>query len=249
MCAMSCGPLGKIAGPNGYAPSSDRVAGHVVSNVSREGLFSYFQPGATALPLEAISSEGARMWILILGLVLFFGVHSVRMVAAGYRDAQLAANEKRWKGLYSLVSLAGVLLIILGWVLGGADNSAVYTPPEWGRHVTMLLVWVAFILLASANMPAGRIKQWVKHPMLLGVGLWALGHLLANGDLFGLLTFGAFLVYAVVNRIAVISRGDPAPVVVRPRSDIVAIGAGTVLYLVFVFALHQWLFGVSPLQG
>lgn len=189
------------------------------------------------------------MWILVLGLVLFFGIHSVRMAAPGYRDTQLAANEQRWKGLYSVVSLIGVVLIILGWVFGAADNSAVYTPPEWGRHITMVLVWAAFILLASANMPAGRIKQWVKHPMLLGVGLWALGHLLANGDLFGLLTFGAFLVYAIINRIAVISRGDPAPVVVRPRSDVVSILAGTVLYAVFVLFLHQWLFGVSPLAS
>jgi uncharacterized membrane protein len=113
----------------------------------------------------------------------------------------------------------------------------------------MVLVWAAFILLASANMPAGRIKQWVKHPMLLGVGLWALGHLLANGDLFGLLTFGAFLLYAIINRIAVIPRGDPAPVVVRPRSDVISIVAGTVLYAVFVLFLHQWLFGVSPLAS
>jgi uncharacterized membrane protein len=189
------------------------------------------------------------MWILVLGLVLFFGMHSARMALPSLREAQLSANEKRWKGLYAGVSFAGLLLIILAWWVGQGDNVALYTPPDWGRHVTMLLVWVAFILLASANMPAGRIKQWVKHPMVVGVALWGLGHLLANGDLFGTLTFGAFFLYGVINRIAVIGRGDPAPVVVRPRSDLIAIVAGTVLYAIFVFALHQWLFGVSPLAA
>lgn len=187
------------------------------------------------------------MWILILGLAVFFGVHSVRMVAGGFREAQLAANEKRWKGIYSLLSLVGLALIIWGWVAFRGEAPQVYEPPAWGRHLAMALVWIAFILLAASNMPPGRIKFWVKHPMLLGVALWAAGHLLANGDLASLLLFGAFLGYAIVNRLAVISRGDPAPAMLQPRSDLVAVVAGTVLYVIFVLWLHQWLFGVSPL--
>jgi uncharacterized membrane protein len=187
------------------------------------------------------------MWILVLGLVVFFAIHSSRMVAGDFRDAQLAANAGRWKGLYSLASAIGLALIIWGWVLFRPEAPEIFTPPAWGRHVAMGLLLLAFILLAAANMPAGRIKVWVKHPMLLGIVLWALGHLLVNGDLASLLLFGAFLAYAIVNRVAVISRGDPAPAVVRPRSDLVAILAGTALYIVFVLWLHGWLFGVSPL--
>lgn len=187
------------------------------------------------------------MWILILGLVVFFATHSLRMVAGGFRDAQLQANERRWKGIYSLLSLLGFGLIIWGWIVFRGEAPQVYDPPSWGRHLAMALVWIAFILLASANMPAGRIRYWVKHPMVLGVAFWAAAHLLANGDLASLLLFGAFLAYAVVNRLAVIPRGDPAPAVVRPRSDLVAVLAGTVLYVIFVLWLHGWLFGVSPL--
>lgn len=187
------------------------------------------------------------MWILVLGLVVFFGIHSVRMVAGGFRDAQLAANEKRWKGIYSLLSLLGLALIVWGWIAYRGEAPQVYDPPTWGRHLAMALVWIAFILLAAANMPAGRIRYRVKHPMLAGIGLWAVAHLLSNGDLASLLLFGAFLVYAAVNRVAVIPRGDPAPAVVKPRSDLIAAVAGSILYVIFVLWLHQWLFGVSPI--
>lgn len=186
------------------------------------------------------------MLILVAGLILFFAIHSVRMVAPGFRDAQLAQSEGRWKGIYSLVSLVGMALIIWGWIVFRPEAPAIYEPPAWGRHVAMLLVWIAFVLAATANMPAGRIKHWIKHPFLTAVILWSVAHLLANGELASLLLFGGFLLYAVVNRLAVIPRGDPAPAVVRPRSDLIALVAGTVLYLIFVLWLHGWLFGVSP---
>lgn len=187
------------------------------------------------------------MWILILGLVVFFAIHSTRMVAGGFRDRQYAASEGRWKGIYSLIALAGLALIIWGWIVFRADAPQLYVPPAWGRHLAMALVLLAFIVLATANMPAGRIRHWVKHPMLLGIVLWSAGHLLANGDLASVLVFGSFLVYAIVNRIAVIPRGDPAPAVLKPRSDLIAVVSGTLLYVVFVLWLHGWLFGVSPI--
>ena len=187
------------------------------------------------------------LWILVLGLVVFFAMHSVRMVAGGFREAQVAANERRWKGIYSLVSLVGFVLIVLGWILYRAEAPELYEPPAWGRHVAMALVLVAFILLPAANMPPGRIRAYVKHPMLIGVILWAAAHLLVNGDLASLLLFGAFLVYSMINWLAVIPRGDPAPAVVRPRSDVASVLAGTVLYVIFVLWLHGWLFGVSPI--
>lgn len=188
------------------------------------------------------------MWILILGLLIFFSVHSVRMVAGGFRDRQLELSPRRWKGIYSLVSATGLGLIIWGWIVFRGEAPELYEPPAWGRHVAMGLVWIAFILFAGANMPPGRIRVFLKHLMLTGVILWAAGHLFANGDLASMLLFGSFLLYSAVNRIAVISRGDPAPDVVSPRSDLIAVLAGTALYVVFVLWLHGWLFGV-PLLG
>src|SRR5690606_33772921 len=102
--------------------------------------------------------EAMGLWILLLGLVVFFAMHSVRMVAGGYRDAQIAAGERRWKGRYSLVSLAGIALVIAGWILFRGDAPEIYEPPAWGRHIAMGLVLLAFILLPAANMPAGRIR-------------------------------------------------------------------------------------------
>ena len=186
------------------------------------------------------------MTILVLGLVVFFAIHLVRIAAPGFRAAQIAANEKRWKGIYSVVSLVGVALIIWGWHLYRPEAPEVYSPPEWGRHVTPLLVLIAFILAAAANAPAGYIRYYLKHPFLTGVILWSAGHLLANGDAASLLVFGAFLVYSIVDLVAVIPRGDPARAVVRPRSDIIAVVAGVVVFAVFGFWLHEWLFGFDP---
>ncbi|WDR04822.1 NnrU family protein [Devosia rhodophyticola] len=189
------------------------------------------------------------MWVMIAGLVIFFAIHSVRMVAPGFRTAQIGAQPGRWKGLYALVSLLGFALIIWGWVLFRPVAEPVYDPPIWGRHAAMALVWVAFIMVVASNinMPAGRIKHWVKHPLLLGVGLWSIAHLLANGDMASVMLFGSFLVYGTVNGVSAMGRGDPAPVVTGPRGDVVALVAGTVLYAIFVLWLHGLLFGVSPL--
>ena len=186
------------------------------------------------------------MLVLVLGLVVFFAIHLVRVAAPGFREAQIAASEGRWKGIYSLLSVVGLALIVWGWNLYRPEAPEIYEPPGWGRHAAALLVLVAFVLLAAAYPPPGRIRHWVKHPMLVGVMLWAAGHLLANGDLASLLVFGGFLAYAIVDLIAVIPRGDPAPAVVRPLSDLTAIVAGAVVFAVFALWLHGWLFGVEP---
>ena len=186
------------------------------------------------------------MLVLIAGLVVFFGVHSVRMAAGGFREAQIAANPGRWRAVYSLASLAGFALIIWGWALFRPEAPEVYQAPAWGRHAASALVLVAFILLVASSLPAGYLKRWVKHPMLAGVILWAIGHLLANGDLASVLLFGSFLAYSLVNRVAVISRGDPTTAVIQPRSDYIAIGVGIVAFAVFALWLHGWLFGVQP---
>lgn len=187
------------------------------------------------------------MTILILGLVLFLGIHSVRIVAAPFRDAQVAASPGRWKGIYSIVSAVGLGLIIWGWILFRPMAPQLYDPPPWGRHATLILAWIAFMLMPTANAPTGRIKATLRHPMLLGVIFWSSGHLLANGDQASALLFGGFLVWAILDLISALGRKEPAPVVVNPRSDVIAVVAGTVLWAVFVVVLHRLLFGVSPL--
>jgi uncharacterized membrane protein len=190
--------------------------------------------------------EGA-MAILILGLVLFLGVHSVRIVAGPFRDAQVAAHPGRWKGLYSLVSAVGLGLIIWGWILYRPAAPQLYDPPAWGRHLAMLMVWPAFILLAGSNGPVGRIKAAVRHPMLIGIILWSAAHLLANGDQASVMLFGGFLVFGVADLISALGRGEPAPTVTKPLADVIMVVAGTAFYALFVVTLHKMLFGVSPL--
>lgn len=189
------------------------------------------------------------MIFLILGLFIFFAIHSARMVAGGFRESQLAASRGRWMGLYSLASLIGFALIVWGWIQYRPEAPQIYAPPDWGPHAAAALVLVAFIMLPAAEMPAGYLKRWVKHPMLTAVILWSVAHLLANGDLASLLLFGSFLVYSVINRIAVIPRGDPAPAAVAPRSDFIAIAIGVVAFAVFGLWLHGWLFGAQPFGG
>jgi len=187
------------------------------------------------------------MTILILGLLVFLGVHSVRIIARPFRDAQVAASPGRWKGLYSLISAVGLGLIIWGWIVYRPAAPQLYDPPPWGRPATLGLVWVAFILLAGSNGPVGRIKATIRHPTLIGIILWATGHLLANGDQASALLFGAFLAWAVLDLISVLGRKEPAPVVTKPVADLIMIVAGTALYALFVLFLHRFLFGVSPL--
>ena len=190
---------------------------------------------------------GFEMLVLIIGLLLFFGIHAVRMIAPGFRAAQIAANEGRWKGIYSLLSLVGLVLIVWGYILYRPQADQLYIPPEWGRHVTYAFVLLGLISLTSAYQPVGRIKSTLQHPFLVGVILWSLGHLLANGDAAGVLLFGAFLVYSVINLIAELRRGQPKPVFVGYRGDIIAIVGGAVAYVVILLWLHGLLFGVNPM--
>lgn len=187
------------------------------------------------------------MLVLILGLVIFFGVHSVRLLAPGWRAQQMTLNEGRWKGLYSVASLAGLVLMVWGWILYRPSAAQVYLPPGWGRHVTMLLVWLGLIAVVSAYQPVGRIKASLQNPFLVGIALWAAGHLLANGDLAAVLLFGSFLVYSIIDIVAITARRPPKAVFVSYRGDIIAVAAGTVVYLLLILWLHGILFGVSPL--
>lgn len=191
------------------------------------------------------------MTLLIVGLVLFLGIHSVSIVAPEWRDAQLARRgEAIWKGGYSIVSIIGFALLLYGYGLARQSPVVLYTPPAALRHLALLLMLPVFPLLFAAYLP-GRIKNAAKHPMLLAVKLWAVAHLLANGMLADVLLFGSFLIWAIADRIAVKRRAKPHQVPGAPPSNIndaIALVGGLAVYALFIFGAHRWLFGVSPLQ-
>ncbi|APA66727.1 NnrU family protein [Janthinobacterium sp. 1_2014MBL_MicDiv] len=190
------------------------------------------------------------MTVLILGLLLFLGLHSVRIVADGWRGAQLARlGERRWKGVYSLLALLGLGLIVWGYALARQQPLALWMPPMGLRHVSGLLMLFSLILLAAANVPRNRIKTLVHHPMLLGTQLWAVAHLLANGTLADVLLFGAFLVWSSVDLYSAVQRDRAAGAAYEGgtlKGTLAAIGAGVALWLLLAFWLHGVLFGVRP---
>ncbi|GFE81582.1 hypothetical protein GCM10011487_35820 [Steroidobacter agaridevorans] len=190
------------------------------------------------------------MLYLILGLVIFLGVHSVEIVSPTFRSRAVArSGEKPYKGIYSLLSIIGFVLLVWGYGVARQDPILVYAPPLWMRHLTLLLMLPVFPLFLAAYLP-GRIKAAVKHPMLAAVKAWAFAHLLANGMLADLLLFGGFLLWAVADRISVKRRAVVRPVPGPPPgkyNDLIAVVGGLALYVIFVFWLHAWLIGVPPL--
>jgi uncharacterized membrane protein len=188
------------------------------------------------------------MALLVLGLVLFLGIHSVSIVAPAWRDGRVAAlGEKPWKGLYTAVSLIGFALLVYGYGAARQSPVVLYSPPLWMRHLTLLLMLPVFPLLVAAYVP-GRIKTAARHPMLAATKLWAFAHLLANGTLADVLLFGGFLVWAVADRISLKHRpARPVPGAPPGRfNDVIVVVVGLALYALFLFKAHLWLFGVSP---
>lgn len=184
---------------------------------------------------------------LIVGLVLFLGVHSISIVGHRWRDNMVARlGEPAWKGLYSLASLVGLVLVVWGYGLARQEPVVLYVPPAWLRHVGMLLLLFVFPFLLAAYLP-GHIKQKLKHPMLVAVKTWALAHLLMNGMLADVILFGAFLGWAVADRISLKRRPQREMMVTAPASrwnDTIAVVAGLAIYVAFSVVLHRWLIGV-----
>ena len=190
------------------------------------------------------------MAVLILGLVLFLGMHSIRIVANDWRGRQLARfGEKGWKGLYTLVSIAGFALIIWGFGLARQQPVLLYVPPMWLRHLNALFTLLAFILVVAAYVPGNHFKAKLGHPMLAGVKTWAFGHLLATGMLHDVVLFGAFLLWAVV-LFAASRRRDRREGTVYPpgtfKGTAIAVVAGVAAWALFAFWLHALLIGVKP---
>jgi len=187
---------------------------------------------------------------LIVGLLVFLVPHSIGLAAPQWRARYVARlGEKPWKGLYSLVSLVGFVLIIWGYGHARASPVTLFTPAAWTRHAAALLTVIAFVLIAAAYVPRTKIKAALGHPMTAGVALWAFAHLLANGQLHDVVLFGAFLVWSVATFVIRRSRDRESGTTYPPGTvakDAIAIIAGIVVSVGFALYLHGPLIGVRP---
>lgn len=191
------------------------------------------------------------MELMVAGLVVFLGVHSIRVFAEPVRVQWVARlGEKPWKGLYSLASLAGFALLVYGYGLARQAPLVLWTPPRGMAHLAALLTLVAFVLLVAAYVPGNGLKARVHHPMVLGVKVWALAHLLSNGTLADAVLFGAFLVWSVLlfraSRLRDRTQGTVYPPG-RLSATWITLVVGVAAWLVFAFWAHARLIGVSPL--
>ena len=192
------------------------------------------------------------MLVLVAGLVLFLGIHSVSIVAPSWRRGLVARmGEGPWRGVYSLASAIGLVLLVVGYGIARQSPVVLYTPPAALRHLALVVMLPVFPLFFATYLP-GRIKTAAKHPLLLAVKFWATAHLLANGTLADVLLFGAFLVWAIIDRISIKRRSaaEAHEVPAAPpgaANDAIAVVGGLIVYAVFLLWGHRWLIGVSPL--
>lgn len=190
------------------------------------------------------------MTLLVFGLVIFLGVHSTRVFADGWRSAQVARlGEKGWKGLYSVASLVGLVMLVWGYGVARQTPVPLWTPVVGLRHLASLLTLLAFVLIAAVYVPRNSLKARIGHPMVVGVKVWALSHLLANHTLADLLLFGGFLLWAVLCFRAA-RRRDRAAGTTYPagtlQGNLLTVVTGVAGWLVFAMWLHGPLIGVRP---
>ena len=193
------------------------------------------------------------MVYLLLGLLIFLGTHSLRIVADDWRSRAVARiGLWPWKALYGLASLAGFALIVRGFAQARLAPVVLWTPPVAMRHLAALLTLVAFVLFVAAYVPANALKARLRHPLILSVKVWALAHLLANGQLVHLLLFGAFLLWAILDFRAARRRdrrNPPAPLPGSAAGTVATVLAGIAAWAGFALWGHQHLIGVAPLAG
>lgn len=190
------------------------------------------------------------MSILLLGLIVFLGVHSVRIVAEDWRTRTIASRGVgAWKGMYSALSVVGLGLVVWGYGLARQEPVILWSPPMGMRHAASLLTLVAFVLLTAAYVPRNALRLRLRHPMVLGVKAWALAHLLSNGSLADLLLFGSFLVWAVLSFRAARQRdrqASPSVVSTSALATGLTLVVGIGAWVVFALWLHGPLMGVRP---
>jgi uncharacterized membrane protein len=190
------------------------------------------------------------MTILILGLLVFLGSHSVRIFGEGWRTAQVARlGERPWKLGYTVVSLVGFALLAWGFGMARQESYVVWSPPVATRHIAALLTLVAFVFLAATYVPRNGIKARFHHPMTLAVTIWAFGHLLANGKLADIILFGSLLVWAKLSFMAARKRDRIAGTTYRAGTlggTVLTVMVGIIGWAVFALWLHRLLIGVQP---
>lgn len=191
------------------------------------------------------------MSVLILGLLIFLGSHSVRIFAEQWRNARIARmGEMSWKAAYSVVSIIGFALIIWGYGMARREPVMLWSPPAWAPHFASVLTLVAFILFPAAYVRGNHFKALVKHPMTISAVLWALAHLLANGTLNAVLLFGAFLVWGLLD-FAAARRRDRVGGTVYPEGglsrDLIPVVVGVVAWIAFAYFLHGRWIGTNPM--
>lgn len=193
------------------------------------------------------------MTLLIAGLVLFIVTHLLRPCAPGLRNAGIATLGKPgWMALHGVLSLVSLALIAYGFVNARENGgSMLYSPPTFMAHIALTLMLIASICLIAGFLPAGHIRTKMKFPILVAIKIWALAHLLANGESYSVLTFVTILAWAVILRITLkkrIASGETKlPVFVSAKYDVISVVVGLALYVAIVFKLHEWLIGVAPL--
>lgn len=191
------------------------------------------------------------MTTMLIGLLLFLGAHALRIVAEDGRR-QLIERHGEWvvKGVVALVSLLGLWLTVSGYQQARFSPVSLWAPPVAMRHLVLLLMWPAWVLMVASFVPGNRIKARLRHPMVLSVKVWSLAHLLANGQLHQILLFAAILVWAILSFRAARERdvGQPYRALARSLPATLAVLVlGTLVWAVFVWRVHLWLVGVSPL--
>jgi len=205
---------------------------------------------------------------LILGLILFLGAHSVRIWADGWRNQTIEAyGEKAFKGVYALVSIMGFYLLVVGYGEARLQTVALWNPPIFTKHISMLLMLLSSILLMATYIPRNHFKMRLGHPMVLSVKVWALSHLLANGNLADLVLFGSFLIWAVLNfrsarardRALLLNLNDAEDPAAEPLTEsestnqpkllstIITLVGGMAIWVLITFVLHAKIVGVSPM--
>ncbi len=190
------------------------------------------------------------MSYLVLGLLFFLGIHTLRIVADDWRDARVATlGLMTWKGIYAAVSLAGLALIVWGFAMSRGTSVDLWQPATWSHHAAGLLTLVAFLLIVASYVPSSRIKGLVGHPMVAGLMVWSVGHLIANGRLADLVLFGTLLVWAIAEFVSLRKRDKASGVTQDPGSwscDIVTVIIAVVFWYIFALHLHYALIGVAP---
>ncbi|SEH67231.1 Uncharacterized membrane protein [Rhizobium tibeticum] len=192
------------------------------------------------------------MTLLIVGIIIFLGLHLIRVIAPGLRQSMIdSLGERGWKIAYSIVSILSLILLIYGFGQARQVTGMIYTTPVWMAHVTLTLMLLAIICLVASLLPAGHIAVKTKHPMVLSVKIWAFSHLLANGETSSVLLFGAFLAWGVILRIALKRRERAGELTLRPfvsgKYDLYAVIIGVVAWALITFKLHELLIGVAPI--